>query len=195
MKLLKVFSNFEHFEMNWQRQLMQGVIILFLGLILALASLFQPEAVLLSARFFSWLPACGIIIFLLGLLECIDAFFSKKQRDFFQNLQVGVLDLVVGSLTVLSISEEPARLSMMIAAFLIVRGTVRITLVYALHLPHKLFTLICGCVSITLGLMLWQQWPIAAGWFISFCLSIEISFRGWAMMMFAFWIKKQQNNE
>lgn len=184
---------FSRFEMNWQRFLLQGGIIVLAGLTVALASLAKPEAVVMAARFSSWLPLCGMIILALGLLECLDAFFATEQRDFFQNLQVGVLDSVVGGLIALGVAESPDRLSMMIAAFLMVRGIVRIVLVYALHLPQTLFTLICGMASIVMGLCLWQQWPINAGWFMSFCLSIEIAFRGWAMMMFALWVRKRQN--
>ena len=190
MTIFKTLSNSERFEMNWQRLFMQGVIILLTGITLALASIVRPEAVIMSARFSSWLPLCGMIILSLGLLECLDAFFAKEQRDFFQNLQVGVLDVVIGSLTTLSVSETPERLGLMIAAFLTVRGIVRIVLVYALHLPQTLLTLTLGLVSIIMGLMLWQQWPFATGWFMAFCLSVEISFRGWAMMMFALWLPK-----
>ena len=194
MKLFKKIFILDRFDMNWQRLLIQGIIILLTGLTLALASVVKSDAVVMSARFFSWLPLCGIIILALGIVECMDAYLAKEQRDFFQNLQVGVLDLVIGALITLSVAESPMRISMMIAAFLIVRGIVRIILVYALHLPQKLFTLFCGLTSITMGLMLWQQWPVAAGWFIAFCLSIEISFRGWAMMMFALWVEKHQKN-
>ena len=194
MKLLEKFSDSERFKMNWQRLLMQGFIILLIGLILALASLVKPNAVVMSARFFSWLPLCGIVILALGILECLDAYLAKEQRDFFQNLQVGVLDSIIGLLITLSVAESPMRLSMMIAAFLIVRGIVRMVLVYTLNLPQKLLTLFCGGVTIIMGMILWQQWFITAGWFISFCLSIEILFRGWAMMMFAFWVRNHQNN-
>ncbi len=194
MKLFKKIVILERFEMNWQRLLLQGSIILLIGLTLALASIVKPNAVVMSARFFSWLPLCGIIILSLGIVECMDAYLAKEQRDFFQNLQVGVLDLVIGALITLSVAETPMRISMMIAAFLIVRGIVRIVLVYTLHLPQKIFTILCGLTSIIMGLILWQQWPVAAGWFIAFCLSIEISFRGWAMMMFALWVKQHQNN-
>ncbi|NOQ36326.1 MAG: hypothetical protein GQ569_10585 [Methylococcaceae bacterium] len=195
MKLIKIFSDFERFEMNWQRLFVQGAIILLTGGVLALASLVQPDAVVMSARFFSWLPLCGMVILSLGLLECLDAFFAKEQREFFQNLQVGVLDAVIGALIIFSVTETPIRISMMIAAFLIVRGIVRITLVYALHLPQTLITLVLGVISIIMGFMLWQQWPVAAGWFIAFCLSIEISFRGWAMMMFSLWVRNHQDQE
>jgi len=34
--------------------------------------------------------------------------------------------------------------------------------------------------------------PTAEGWFISFCLNIEIAFRGWAGISFALWVRKQK---
>ena len=191
MKLLESPARFERFNMNWRRLLMQGLVIFLVGLILVFASVLNPDAVVMSARYFSWLPLCGIIILALGLLECLDAFLAKEQRDFFQNLQVGVLDTVVGGLIILSVTEEPARLSLMIAAFLMVRGIVRIVLTYALSLPQIISTAVCGLVSILAGFMVFLGWPTSAGWFIALCLSIEIAFRGWAMMMFSLWVRKQ----
>lgn len=185
-------SRFDQFEMNWQRQFVQGAVFLLTGGTFALASILQSEAVVMSASYYSWLPVCGIIIFSLGLLEYLDALLAKDQRDFFQNLQVGVLDSVIGSLIILSIPESLTRLSLMIAAFLIVRGIVRITLVYALSLPQTLLTSVSGLISIVAGLMLWLEWPTTEGWFLSLCLSIEIAFRGWAMIMFGLWLKKQK---
>lgn len=191
MNLLDKFSQIHQFDMNWQRQFVQGIIILLTGLTFALASVLQSEAVIMSATYYSWLPVCGIIILALGLLEYLDAFFAKEQRDFFQNLHVGSLDTVIGSLIILSIPETLSRLSLMIAAFLIIRGIVRITLVYALRLPQTLFTSFTGLVSIATGLMLWLEWPTGDGWFLSLCMSVEIGFRGWAMIMFGLWLKKK----
>lgn len=189
MNLVEKLSQAHQFDLNWQRQCVQGGIILLTGLTFALASVLQSDAVIMSATYYSWLPVCGIIILTLGLLEYLDAFFAKEQRDFFQNLHVGTLDTVIGSLIILSIPETLSRLSLMIAAFLIVRGMVRIALVYALRLPQTLLTSFTGLVSIATGLMLWLEWPTAEGWFLSLCLSVEIAFRGWAMVMFGLWLK------
>lgn len=191
MNLLDKLSQAHQFDLSWQRQCVQGTIISLTGFTFALASVLQSDAVVMSATYYSWLPVCGIIILALGLLEYLDAFFAKEQRDFFQNLHVGTLDTVIGSLIILSIPETLTRLSLMIAAFLIVRGMVRISLVFALRLPQTLFTSFTGLVSIATGLMLWLEWPTAEGWFLSLCLSVEIAFRGWAMTMFGLWLKKR----
>jgi hypothetical protein len=121
--------------------------------------------------------------------------FAKEARDFLQNLQVGVLDAVIGGLIILSVAEEPSRLSMMIATFLIVRGIVRITLAHALRLPHAFVTSLGSLTSIVMGFLVWLEWPSAEGWFISLCLNIEIAVRGWALMTFALWVRKQKFDE
>ncbi|MGR9037769.1 MAG: hypothetical protein ACU83O_14475, partial [Gammaproteobacteria bacterium] len=66
--------------------------LLLIGSNLVLASVFKVNTMLLGAMEFSWLPLSGMIIFFLGLQECMEAFFSKISREFHQNLQVGILD-------------------------------------------------------------------------------------------------------
>jgi uncharacterized membrane protein HdeD (DUF308 family) len=193
MKIFEKLHRFDGFESDWRRLLIQWIIIMLAGLFMALASVVNPDALILSARQFSWLPASGIFLFVLGLLECLDAFLTKRQRDVIQNLQVGVTDLVIGGMLVLSITGPVQRVGIMIAAFLMVRGIVRFVMAYALQLPHKVATAIGGLVSIVLGVCVFQGWPTDKGWFMSLCLNIEIAFRGWAGVSFALWVKNNNN--
>jgi uncharacterized membrane protein HdeD (DUF308 family) len=105
------------------------------------------------------------------------------------------LDVVVGGLIIFSIGDDPARLSLLITAFLIVKGVIRITLAYVTQIPNIVSTSVGAVMSIILGLLIWLEWPSSAGWFLAFCLSAEIGLRGWALMMFAFWIKAQKERE
>ena len=191
MNIFEKLFQLEHYEISWKRLFVQGTIIMVMGATLALSSVFNKDAVIMVAREFSWLPVSGMIIFFLGLEECLEAYLAKASREFHQNLQVGILDTVIGGLIIFSVSEDPQRLSMMIAAFLIVRGLVRIALVRALHLPHALSTSLCGTVSIILGLLICFEWPTNEGWFLALTLNIEIAFRGWAIIMFALWLRKK----
>jgi uncharacterized membrane protein HdeD (DUF308 family) len=192
MKLLARLTRNERFELNWQRLLVQGLLILMTGITFAFASVVKSEAVIMSARFFSWLPVCGMIVMSLGVLECLDALFAKELRDFIQRLHVGILDTVVGAFLILGVSETHDRLSLMIAVYLLVRSIVRMVLAYTLRLPHAAVTVIFGITCIALGLMVWLGWPTTEGWFFSLCLSIEIAFRGIGMMLFAFWVREQK---
>ena len=192
MKLLAKLARTERFEMIWQRLLLQGLFIFLMGFIFAIASVLKSDAVVMSARFFSWVPVCGLIILALGLLECLDALFSKELRDLIQRLHVGVLDTVVGVFLFLGVSETPDRLCLMIAVYLLVRSIVRLALAYTLRLPYFTLTALSGFTCIALGLMVWSGWPTAQGWFLALSLSVEIAFRGVAVMFFALWVKRQK---
>lgn len=195
MNPFKKIFHAERFEVNWQRLLAQGVVIMLMGIALVLVSTVRSDVIILSAKELSWLPASGMVILALGLLECLDAVLAKEMRDFLQNLQVGVLDAVIGLLIILSVADEPARFSMMIANYLIVRGIVRIALIYALQLPRAPLSSIGGFLSIIMGFMVWMGWPSSAGWFLSLCLNIEIAVRGWAIIIFALWVRKQKEED
>lgn len=195
MKLLAKLARNERFEINWQRLFVQGLLILLTGVTFSFASIVKSDAVIMSARFFSWLPVCGMIIMALGILECLDALFAREMRDFIQRLHVGILDAVVGVFLVLGVSETPDKLSLMIAVYLLVRSLVRMILAYALRLPQAPVTVLFGVTCIMLGLMVWLGWPTKEGWFFALCLSIEIAFRGIAMMLFAFWVKEQNEGQ
>ena len=194
MKLLAKLHRFEGFEADWRWLISVSSCVMLIGAFTTLACIIKPDIVILSAKDFSWLPISGMLIMSLGVLACLDAFLAKKQRDVLQNLQVGVLDTIIGLFVIFSISGHPERLSILISAFLVVRGIVRITLTYALQLPNSFVTSLCGMISVILGICLWLEWPTNAGWFIAFCLNMEITARGWAMTSFALWVRCQHNS-
>lgn len=180
----------ERFALNWWVLLLQGTVIGLMGIVLGVASMSSPHAIILNAREFSWLPMSGIVILSLGILECVDAFLAKEMRDFYHNLQVGVLDAVVGGMVILSVSGPPQRLGLMVAAYLVVRGIVRIVLVRALRLPNAISTSTGGLASILFGIMAFAGWPSEAAWFLALGLNVEITCRGWATIMFGLWVKR-----
>jgi uncharacterized membrane protein HdeD (DUF308 family) len=195
MKLREKFSTLEHTGTDWLRLLIRGSLMLLIGVALVVGTIFRHDVIIFQVRDFSWLPICGFVVLAVGLMECFDAFIAKELRDFFMNLQNGVLDVVVAGLIILSIGGDPARLSLLIAAFLIVKGIFRLTLAYATQMPNVVSTSVGAGISIILGLLIWLEWPSSAGWFLAFCLSVEIGLRGWAILMFSFWVKSQQERE
>lgn len=193
MNLREKFSKIEYVGTDWRRLLIRGSLMLLIGVGLVIATVFKHDMIIMQVRDFSWLPVCGFVVLVVGLLECFDAAIAKELRDFFLNLQNGVLDVVVAGLIILSIGDDPARLSLLIAAFLIVKGIFRMTLAFVTQLPNIVSTSVGAGVSIILGLLIWLDWPSSAAWFLAFCLSAEIGLRGWALIMFAFWMKSQNS--
>ncbi|MDO8941279.1 MAG: hypothetical protein Q7U98_19160 [Methylicorpusculum sp.] len=195
MKLREKFSNLEYAGTDWRRLLFRGIVMLIAGTLLVFSTLFKPDVIIMQIRDFSWLPVCGVVIFIVGCLECFDAAITMDLRSFFLNLQNGVLDVVVSGLIIFSIGDDPIRLSLLIAAFLIIKGIFRLTLTYATQLPNSVSTSVGAVISIFLGLLIWLEWPSQATWFLALCLSVEIGLRGWAGMMFAYWVKAHKNQE
>lgn len=186
------FSQFEQFGMDPRRLQLRGSVMIFIGATLGLASLLNPNATLMHATEFSWLPAAGLVLVAAGLLECFDAAIAKESRDFFLHLPAGLLDVIVGGLTLFSISGNPTRLNLMIAAFLLAKGMTRLVITYGTQTAHRTSMLTGAWVSIILGVVIGVEWPLAPAWFIAFCLSADIGLRGWGLLMFALWLKAQK---
>lgn len=54
---------------------------------------------------------------------------------------------------------------------------------------------ITGIVSIIMGILIWLQWPLMAYWFLALALSIDVGFRGLALIMLASSIKKDPSED
>lgn len=184
------FSQFSHLGTDWRRVLTRSVLMLVIGVTLIALTIFKPNVMLFHARDTSWLPICGFVLLAVGLLECFDALIAKELKDFFLHLQNGILDIVVASLLVLSSSDDPTRLSHLITAFLIIKGSFRIIISYAINSANVTATRIGTGVAILFGLFIWVQWPSSGAWFLAFCLSTEIALRGWATLMLALWLQE-----
>jgi uncharacterized membrane protein HdeD (DUF308 family) len=195
MNLHDKLSNLQHTGISWWRYSIRGAVMLSLGVILILLTIVKPNVMLFHARDTSWLPLCGLVLLVVGFLECFDTLIAKQSKDFFINLQNALLDVVVAGLLVFSSGDDPARVSLLIAAFLIIKGAYRIILSYAIQNTNITFARVGAGVSILLGLLIFMQWPTSAAWFLAFCLSAEIALRGLGIITFAQWLQAQQKPE
>lgn len=177
-------------DIPWWLWLVQGALVVLVGLMFALASLFNTEVAILSVKGFSWLPILGLLILALGFLECIDALFSLEICDFMQRMNAGILDLVFGTLLLFSVSDTPDRLSLMIALYLLARSLLRAVFATKLKIPQLGLNLATSLISFSLGMTVWLQWPTHESWFFSFSLSINLAFRGLLMVFWGLSVKR-----
>lgn len=167
----------------------RGMVMLFLGGIIAISCLTTPDVMILSGDS-SWLPIVSIIVMIVGMLRCVDAFMANTDQGYLLNMHGGVLDIVIGGLVLFGVSGEPERLMYLISGYLITQGILRNVLLSVVSIRNPMSSRVTGVISIIMGLLIWLQWPVMAYWFLALTLSIDISFRGWALIMLASSVKR-----
>lgn len=171
----------------------RGMAMIFFGGVFATLCITAPDVYMLGKNA-SWVPVIGIIVLLVGIMRCIDGIASKTAQGFLFNMQGGLLDIVVGFLVVFSSSDEVNYLNLLIVGYMMTQGLYRNVLLSAAKIQNPLSSRITGLISIILGIMIWIDWP-AAMWFVGFSLSIDISFRGWVLIVMASSFKNETSVE
>ncbi len=194
MNTLETRSEYSQFIPQKLLIYFRGLIMLILGGIISIASIMVPGVYILSGAY-AWLPIAALVLVVVGVLECYDTYVSRNSERFIVNLQLAIMDTVFGTIVLFELSHDTYKMSVLIAAFLIAKGVFRVIAASAGQFPNSKSTILGGMISSLLGLLLWIQWPFTSIGFISFCLSIEIALRGWALIRFAAWlgeVKKTQ---
>ena len=168
--------NFSKIREKWGWFLFLGALLFLLG-IAALSNVFFTTIV--SVVFFGYLLMIG------GFFEVIQAFAVRTWQGFFLFLFCGILSLVVGSIIVMHPAAWSLTFSVLIMAYLLVSGLVRIISAFALELPYWGWIALSGVINIALAAMIWAGWPYSGEEIIGIFVGVELLFYGWAVMMLA----------
>ena len=168
----------------------RGTVMIFIGGAIASLCIVAPKVYMLGENF-SWLPVVGVVVLIVGVLRCLDALSTETAQGFLVNMQGGVLDIVVGILVLFSINGHPDDLHLLIVGYMVSQGIYRNIILSVAKIPNPMSNRITGFISIILGMLIWIDWPTSATWFLALSLSVDVSFRGWALIVLASAIKKQ----
>jgi len=163
---------------------LRGTAMLLFGAVVATMCVIAPNVKMLGEQF-SWIPVVGMIVFVVGILRGVDAYMSKTIQGYLLNMQGGVLDVFVGLLVLFSINGEPKDLVLLVSGYMLTQGVLRNVLISAVTIRNPKSSRITGLISIVLGMLIWSGWPTSEPWFLAFSLSVDIGFRGWALIMLA----------
>ncbi|MGE3806190.1 MAG: HdeD family acid-resistance protein [Gemmataceae bacterium] len=164
---------------NWGWLLVLGLGLVILGLSAIGASIF---ATLVFTVFFGGMMMAG------GVLEVISSFFARRWQGFVLHLLSGLLYLIVGLLMLEHPIEAAAALTLLLAAFLLVGGALRMTFSAMHQFPSWGWIFFSGLVSFVLGIMIWRRWP-GDFWFVGLFLGIELLFNGMTWVMLALTVR------
>ena len=107
-------------------------------------------------------------------------------RGFLLELLSAVLYLGVGILLLVNPLEGALALTIVLAAFLVVEGIFKIIMAMRVR-DHDGWgwLLASGILSVTLGVLIWAQWPASGLWVIGLLVGIQLLFTGWSLVMLA----------
>jgi uncharacterized membrane protein HdeD (DUF308 family) len=89
---------------------------------------------------------------------------------------------------------NPARaavtLTLLIAIILIIAGLFRLFVAFSTPLHHRGWLILNGAISIILGVMIWDAWPVSGLWVIGLFIGIDMIFDGWTEIMLALSVRR-----
>jgi uncharacterized membrane protein HdeD (DUF308 family) len=162
---------------HWGWFLTMGIFMIVLG---TLALGCSVTTTLFSMLFLGWL-----MIFA-GIGEVAHAFWKKKWDGIFIHLLVGVLYVVVGFMVLANPGSSAMTLTLMMAIFFILTGIFRFILALWMRLPNWGWEFFNGIVTLILGIVIWEQWPVSGLWVIGLFIGIDLIISGWAWVMLSF---------
>lgn len=153
-----------------------GLLLIIVGLV-AISSSFV--ATLASVKVF------GILLLIAGGIEVVHAVMIRNMRGFALHLLAAAIYLVVG----LFMLEDPIQaatvITLIIAAYFIVGGVLRIIFSFAVRFPGWIWVVVNGVVNLVLGMMIWNRWPESSLWVIGLFIGIDLLFHGWSSVILA----------
>ena len=140
---------------------------------------YAVEMTIVSVVFLGWLLIIG------GIFEVIHGFSRRQWSGFFINLLAGVLYAVAGGVMIANPALAAVSLTLLIAIILIVAGVFRLIVAFSTPLHHRGWLILNGAISILLGIMIWNSWPVSGLWVIGLFIGIDMIFDGWTEIMLA----------
>jgi uncharacterized membrane protein HdeD (DUF308 family) len=169
-------SAIEELHHHWVLFFALGIILILLGGMGISAS---GLVTLASVVFFGWLLIIG------GAAVAIHAFWAKRWSGFFLQLLSGVLYLIVGWILVTRPGIGALTLTLVLAISLVVQGAFRIGVALSTRMEGWGMLLVSGIITLVLGLMIWNEWPLSGIWVIGLFVGIDLIFYGWWLVSLA----------
>jgi len=170
-----------HVRSHWWWFLLLGVLLLVCGT-LALAFPFIGSVVAISVL--------SAVLLVAGVAMLVGAFWAGKWSGFLVNILVGLLYLAAGFV----VSEKPMVsilvVTIYVAVSFMVMGVFRILAALTIRFPQWGWTLLNGCVTFLVGLIIYRHWPTDAVWVIGLLVGLEMIFSGWTWIMLSMEIKR-----
>ena len=171
----------EELHRHWALFFALGVALIALGTIGILVSALFTLA---SVVFFGWL----LVIAGAGLT--IHAFWAKRWSGFFLQFLSGLLYLVAGWMLATHPELSAITLTLVIAISFVVQGAFRIGAALSTRIDGWGSLLASGIITLVLGLMIWNEWPLSGVWVIGLFVGVDMFFYGGWLVSLALYVRR-----
>jgi len=136
------------------------------------ATLTAGLSTIVAVDFFGW------ILVIAGAGVTIHAFWAKRWSGFFLQLLSGLLYLAAGWMLATHPELSAIALTLVLAISFIVQGAFRIGAALSTRIDGWGSLLASGIITLLLGLMIWNEWPLSGVWVIGVFIGIDMFFYG-----------------
>ena len=161
---------------HWKLYLIEGIVLVALGLI---AILVPPIATLAVTLLFGWL------FLISGVVGLVTTFMMRHAPGFWWSLISAALGVLVGGMLLAQPAQGALSLTLVLAVFFVIEGVASI--MFALDHKRELsgrwgMVLVSGIVDLVLAVMIIAGLPSTAAWAIGLLVGINMVFGGTALI-------------
>ncbi|HWE37476.1 MAG TPA: HdeD family acid-resistance protein [Isosphaeraceae bacterium] len=174
-------AELEALHREWGWYLALGVLLIVLGMIAIAVPWVATAGVVLMF---------GILLIVGGIAQLVGAVWARRWSGVVWAALAGVLAVVVGLMALRHPAKMSLALTLLIAAYLLVGGTLRIVSAMWLRYAQWGWSAFGGALSVVLGLLIYADLPESALWVIGTFLGIDLLFQGWAWVLLALAVRR-----
>jgi len=169
---------------NWGWYLALGISLVVLGF---LSVVYSFVSTIFSVVFL------GFLFVVWGIFEGIKSLKINLWGSFFLHVLLSVLYIIAGLFIIRYPVANAVSLTLLLALFFAISGFIKVVFALIKNVPHKGWLIFNGVVTMLLGILIWQQLPVAGLWVIGMIVGIDAIFTGWTWIMLAFAAKNLKN--
>ena len=163
---------------HWKLFLVQGVILVVLGLLAVAMPLISTLAIELLI---GWLFLVG------GALRLATLFRARHLPGYWWSIATAVAAVALGLILIANPLRGVLTLTMVLMALFLIEGVAAIlaALNFRQHSRNWGWLLFSGIVDLVLVYLIWQGWPATAAWAIGLLAGVNLLFTGLSLVMLA----------
>jgi len=136
----------------------------------------------------------GLVLLFAGLTQIVLAFRAQGWGGFIVSMIIGILYVLVGLLFLFNPFGGAITLTLILGAFLLVDGILRIVLSFQLkNNSNWVWIFFEGIITGLIGIFILLSWPSDSLWVIGFLFGISILFSGLTSMVVSFMLKDNKD--